>query len=234
MSKALILLLSTLPTLATAQGFEAAVADLQYQKYDDGDGFKVDSLEGHLDAAWAFGAFGTQVGLVLGKEIDSSDDIDLRQYNGLTLHLTADVSDSLRLGAMVAGDNQADGISVYAAEALYSAGPLRIEGRIGDNLGTNDTFSFYEARGSYAFGSALTARAGLHSADYGADGDYRVVSLGLGYKLGETTEVYADLSRHKNDFGPVIGAFSGSLINLGVRFDLGGDGDRLFSYQPLN
>lgn len=227
-------LLALFPTILAAQGYEGAVAGLQYQKYDDGAGFEVDSLEGHLDAAWKFGTFGTQVGLVIGKEIDSSDDIDLRQYSGLALHMTADVSDSLRLGAMVAADNQADGIYVYGVEALYLGGPLRVEGRFGDDLGSGSTFHLFEAKGAYALGSAFSARAGVHYGDYGADGFYRVFSLGAGYKISEGTEIYADLSRHKNDFGPVIGTYRGDLINLGVRFDLGGGGDRLFSYQPLN
>ena len=232
MQKSLIMIMATLPGLATAQGFEDAVADLQYQKYDDGAGFEVDSVEGYLDAAWGFGMFGAQVGLTLGKEIDSSADIDFNQYNGLTAHVTADLSDSLRLGAMVLADNQADGIALYAAEALYLAGPLRVEGRVGDSLDTDD-FRLLEVKGSYAIGNAFSARAGFHSSDYGADGDYRVFSLGAGYKVGDSMEVYADLSRHKNDFG-TGGVYKGDLLNLGVRFDLGGDGERLFSYQPLN
>jgi predicted porin len=232
MQKTLILALASLPTFAAAQGFEGAVADLQYQKYDDGAGFEVDSLEGHLDAAWGFGMMGAQVGLTLGKEIDSSADIDFRQYNGLTAHLTADVSDNLRLGAMVLADNAADGIALYAAEALYLAGPLRVEGRIGDSLDTED-FRIFEVKGSYAIGSALSARAGFHVSDYGADGDYRVFSLGAGYKVGDSMELYADLSRHKNDFG-AGGVYKGDLLSLGVRFNLGGEGERLFSYQPLN
>jgi hypothetical protein len=60
-----------------------------------------------------------------------------------------------------------------------------------------------------------------------------VLTLGAGYKLGDSTELYADLSRHTNDLGG-FGSVSGSLVNLGVRFDLGGDAERLFSYQPLN
>jgi hypothetical protein len=232
MQKSLILILATLPGLAAAQGFEGAVGEFQYQKYDDGGGFKVDSIEGYLDAAWGFGRFGAQVGLSLGKEIDSSDDIDFRQYKGLTGHLTADVSDSLRLGVMINADNQIDGLAVYAAEAIYLAGPLRVEGRVGDSL-DSDSFSLVELKGAYAFGSALSARAGMHYSDYGTDGFYRVLTLGAGYKLGDSTELYADLSRHTNDFGG-FGSVSGSLVNLGVRFDLGGDGERLFSYQPLN
>ncbi len=228
-----ILLLSLFPTLAAAQGFEGAVADLQYQKYDDGDGFKVDSLEGYLDAAWGFGGrFGAQVGLTLGKEIDSSDDIDFRQYNGLAAHLTMDASDSLRLGVMALADNQTPDISFYAAEALYLAGPLRVEGRVGDSLDTDD-YTMVEAKAAYSFGSALSARAGYHYSDFGADGSYRTFSLGAGYKLNDGMELYADVSRHKNDFG-AAGTYHGDLIDLGVRFNLGGDSSRLFSYQPLN
>lgn len=231
MKTTLILLLATIPSVAAAQGFEGAVAELQYQKYDDGAGYKVDSLEGYMDAAWTFGRIGTQVGLTLGKEIDSSDDIDLRQYNGLTAHLTMDASDSLRLGVMALTDNNGAGVSHYAAEALYLSGPIRVEGRLGDSLDTDD-YTLLEARGSYAFGTALTARAGYHHSDYGVDGTYRVLSLGAGYKVNDGMEVYADLSRHKNDFGGGE-VYRGDLVNLGVRFGLGGDSDRLFSYQPL-
>lgn len=231
MRNPLIFLLATLPTFAAAQGFEGAVAELQYQKYDDGAGFEVDSLEGYLDAAWNFGTLGAQVGLTLGKEIDSSADIDFEQYNGLTLHLTADVSDALRVGGMALLDNQTEDVAFYAAEALYLNGPLRVEGRLGDTLDTDD-YTLIEAKGAYSIGSALTARAGYHYGDFGADGSYRVLSLGAGYKVNDGIEVYADLSRHKNDFG-AGGTYRGHLINLGVRFGLGGDGSRLFTYQPL-
>lgn len=227
----LTLVLATLPSFAAAQSFEGAVADLQYQKYDDGAGLSVDSLEGHLDAAWTFGRMGAQVGLTLGKEIDSSEDIDLRQYNGLTAHLTADVSDNLRLGVMALTDNNGSGISHYAAEALYLGGPIRIEGRLGDSLDTDD-YTLIEARGAYMFGSALSARAGFHHSDYGSDGTYRVMSLGAGYKLNDGIELYGDLSRHKNDFGGGE-VYRGDIVNLGVRFGLGGDSSRLFTYQPL-
>jgi hypothetical protein len=232
MKTPLILILATLPSLAAAQGFEGAVTDLQYQKYDRGNGQKIDSLEGTLDAAWTFGTFGTQVGLSLGKEVDSSDDIDFQQYNGLAAHLTADVSDTLRLGAMALVDNRTSGVAFYAAEALYLGGPLRIEGRIGDSLETED-YSILEARGSYAFGPAFTARAGYHYTDQGAAGSYRVFSIGAGYQINDGLQVYADIGRHKTDLG-ASGSSTGDLFNLGVRFNLGGDSGRMFSYQPLN
>lgn len=231
MQKTLILALASLPTIAAAQSFEGAVGDLQFQKYDAGPS-EVDSLEGYLDAAWGFGMMGAQVGLTLGKEIDSSDDIDFQQFNGLTAHVTADVSDSLRLGAMLTTNNQTSGIALYAAEALYLAGPLRVEGRLGDSLDSDDV-SLFEVKGSYGIGSAFSARGGYHYTDYGSgDGHYRVISLGAGYRLGDSMELYADLSRHKTDTG--ASEVSGDILNLGVRFDLGGDGERLFSYQPLN
>ena len=152
-----VLLFTLIPTLAAAQGFEGAVADLQYQKYDSGS-FELDSVEGHLDAAWSFGGpFGAQVGLTLGKEIDSSDDIDLQQYNGLAAHLTMDATDSLRLGVMALIDNKTPDVAFYAAEALYLAGPLRVEGRIGDSLDSDD-YNLLEARGARpsARGRAIT------------------------------------------------------------------------------
>jgi len=227
----LILLLSTLPVAAFAQGFEGVVVDLQYQKYDLRAGSGIDSLEGNLDAAWSFGTFGAQVGLTLGKEIDSSDDLDFGQYKGIALHGTADVSDSFRLGAMLAYDNRADDIYMYAVEALYLGGPLRVEGRVGDSRDNDDPFSLVEAKGSYAFGSAITARAGLHNSNYG-EGSYRVFSLGAGYSFGETAEVYADFGRHRTETSTT--SDTGNVISLGVRLNLGGDGNRLFSYQPLN
>ncbi|HLQ19462.1 MAG TPA: porin [Tabrizicola sp.] len=231
MKTPLILFLALSPSIAAAQSFEGAAAELQYQRYDDGAGFDVDSLEGYMDASWTFGLIGAQVGLTLGKEIDSSDDIDLRQYNGLAAHLTMDASDSLRLGVMALTDNRGSGVSHYAAEALYLAGPVRVEGRLGDSLDTDD-YTLFEARGSYAFGAALTARAGYHFSDYGTDGSYRVMSLGAGYQVNDGLEVYADLSRHKNDFGGGE-VYRGDIVNLGVRFGLGGDPGKLFTYQPL-
>ncbi|HEY6918101.1 MAG TPA: hypothetical protein VI412_02510 [Tabrizicola sp.] len=232
MKTPLILLLATLPSLAAAQGFEGSVVDLQYQKYNRGDGQKIDSLEGTFDAATSFGMLGAQVGLSLGKEVDSSDDISFDQYNGLALHLTADAGDNLRLGAMALVDNRTSGVAFYAAEALYLGGPLRIEGRIGDSLETED-YSILEAKGSYAFGSAFTARAGYHDTDRGAGGGYRVLSVGAGYQVNDGLELYADVGRHKTDLG-AAGSSKGSVIDLGVRFNLGGDSSRMFSFQPLN
>lgn len=232
MKTTLILFLATLPSLAAAQGFEGAVADLQYQKFDAGAAGELDSLEGNLDAAWSFGTLGAQVGLSLGKEIDSSADIDFEQYNGLAAHLTADVSDTLRLGAMALLDNRTSGVAFYAAEALYLGGPLRIEGRIGDSLEAED-YTLLEARGAYAFGSAFTARAGYHYTDQGDAGSYRVLSIGAGYQVNDGLQVYADLGRHKTDRG-AAGSSSDDLFNLGVRFNLGGDSSRMFSFQPLN
>lgn len=232
MKTPLILVLATLPGLAAAQGFEGTVADLQFQKYDRGDGQKIDSLEGTLDAAWSFGTIGTQVGLSIGKEVDSSDDIDFDQYNGLALHVTADATDNLRLGAMALVDNQTSGVAFYAAEALYLGGPLRIEGRIGDSLETED-YSILEAKGAYSFGPALTARAGYHFTDQGAAGSYRVFSIGAGYQVNDGIQVYADIGRHKTDLG-ASGSTKDSVVDLGVRFNLGGDSSRMFSFQPLN
>lgn len=235
MSRPLTAVLALFPVMATAQGYEGAMVDLQYQRYDDGAGFEVDSIEGTLDAGWQLGRVGVQVGLVLGKGIDSSADIDFDQYNGLAVHMTTDLGEAVRLGGMVAADNQADGIFLYAAEALYLSGPVRIEGRVGDSFDNSNPYGVVEVKGAYALGSAFSARARLHYSDFGADGHYGVVSLGAGYKLNRSTEVYADLSRHKNDFGPVSGEYSGSLVNLGVRFGLGGTNtDRMFTYQPLN
>lgn len=223
------------PVMAAAQGYEGAVVDLQYQKYDDGAGFEIDSLEGTLDASWMFGRVGVQAGLVIGKEIDSSDDLDLGSYNGIALHLTTDVSDALRLGALVAADNNADGVFLFAAEALYLRGPVRIEGRLGDSFDNGNPYGLFEVNGAYSIGSAFSARAGLHYSDYGDAGFYRVFSLGAGYQLSDQSEVYADVSRHTNDFGASGSAYQGNLFHLGVRFDLGGSGsDKTFAYQPLN
>jgi predicted porin len=230
----LILILATLPVAApvaaTAQGFEGAVGDLQFQMYDYGPS-DLNSLEGTLDASWLFGGFGTQVGLVLGKAIDSSSDIDFDQYNGIALHGTVDVAQGFRLGAMMAADNRADEIYLYAAEALYIGGPVRVEGRIGDSLDDDQPFSLFEVKGDYAFPNAFSARANWHDSDYGT-GSYEVFSLGAGYAFSDTGQLYADFGRHETETGAT--SESGNVISLGIRFDLGGDGERLFSYQPLN
>ncbi len=234
MSRLLTAALAIFPAMASAQGYESTVVDLQYQKYEES-GYDYDSVEGTLDASWRFGGFGLQAGLVLGKVLDNSADIDFDQYNGLAVHLTTDVGDAVRLGAMVAADNQADGIYLYAAEALYLNGPLRVEGRVGDSFDSSDEYALFEVKGSYALGSALSAKIGLHYSDYGDDGHYQVLSIGAGYKLSQATEVYAGLGRHDNDAGAGAPSRDGSVVNLGVRFDLGGEGsDKVFSYQPLN
>lgn len=62
---------------------------------------------------------------------------------------------------------------------------------------------------------------------------YRVLSLGAGYKVNDSLEVHADLGRYKNDFGGGD-VFRADMVNLGVRFGLGGDPGRLFWFQPLN
>lgn len=234
MSRLLTAALAFLPAMANAQGYEGTVVDLQYQSYEDSSGYDYDSLEGTMDASWRFGGFGVQAGLAIGKVLNNSDDIDFRQYNGLAVHLTTDVGDAVRLGAMVAADNNTDGIYLYAAEALYLSGPLRVEGRLGDSLDTDD-YSLFEVKGSYALGSAFSAKMGLHYSDYGPDGYYQVLSVGAGYKLSQGTEVYAGLGRHNNDAGAAFPKLDGNVLNLGVRFDLGGSGsDKMFSYQPLN
>ena len=235
MSRLLTAALALFPAIASAQGYEGAVVDLQYQSYEDNSGYDYDSIEGTLDASWRFGGFGVQAGLALGKVINNSADIDFSQYNGLAVHLTTDVGDALRLGAMVAADNNSDGIYLYAAEALYLNGPLKVEGRIGDSLDNDNPYALAELQGSYGLGSAFSLKAGVHYSDYGDDGYYRVFSLGAGYKLSPGTEVYAGIGRHANDFGAGSPALNGSLVNLGVRFDLGGSGsDKMFTYQPLN
>lgn len=221
--------LSVMPQATLAQGFEGTVVDLQYQRYDLG-APELDSLEGRFDAAWAFGAIGAQVGLTIGKDVDNSGDINFRSYNGIALHATADVSDTLRLGAMLAADSVRDEVYVYAAEALYLGGPLRVEGRIGDSFEDDEPFSLIEAEGAYSFG-ALSARAGLHYTDLGAGSSYRVYSIGAGYAIGDTAEVYADIGRHKTDNGATVDR--GGIFNLGVRFDLGGDSGRMFTYEAL-
>ncbi|WP_309667207.1 hypothetical protein [Tabrizicola sp.] len=235
MSRLLAAVLALLPGMAAAQAYEGTIVDLQYQKYDDGAGFELDSIEGTLDASWMFGRVGVQAGLVIGKEIDSSDDLDFQHYRGLALHLTTDVSDSLRLGALVASDNRFDGIYLYAAEALYMNGPLRVEGRVGDNFNNGDSFSLLEVKGAFTIAGGLSARAGLHYSDYGDAGYYRVLSVGAGYQMNNGAELYADISRHANDFGAGSPTLNGSLFDLGVRFNLGGgNSDKAFSYQPLN
>lgn len=235
MIKYITLALALLPGAVSAQAFEGAVVDLQFQRYDDGGGFKVDSLEGTLDATWQFGRFGAQAGLVLGKEVNGIEDIDLRSYQGVALHLTADATDTLRLGAMMAADNNFDGVYLYAAEALYLAGPLRVEGRIGDSFDKGDPYGLFEVNGSYAITGPLAVRFGTHYSDFGAGSYYNTFTLGAGYTTPAGTEFYADVGRHTTDAGAGADALHGSLFNLGVRFDLGAGGsDKAFRYQPLN
>ena len=63
--------LALVPVAASAQSYQGAVVDLQFQKYDDGAGFDVGSVEGQLDALWQpGGTFGVQLGLTLGKEVE--------------------------------------------------------------------------------------------------------------------------------------------------------------------
>ena len=234
MSRLPIAALALFPSIASAQAYEGAVVDLRYQHYEDNSGYDVSSVGGTLDASWIFGRIGLQAGLSLGKEIDSTDDLDLEQTNSLALHLLTDVSDSLRLGAMVSTDDVADGAEFYAAEALYFSGPLRVEGRLGDTFDNSTPYTLLEVKGSYAIGSALTARAGMHYADFDDAGHYSTLSIGAGYKVSQQTEVYADIKHHNNDFGSSGDDYHGSVVNLGVRFDLGGStSGKAFSYMPM-
>ena len=90
-------------------------------------------------------------------------------------------------------------------------------------------------KGSFAIRSASSASAGLHYSDYDAHGFCRVFSLGAGYRISERTELHADAGRHTNSPGRSSLTVDGSLLNLGIRFDLGGSGhERLFTHQPLN
>ena len=118
MQRFLIAVLAAVPLPALAQGFVRAAGEFQYQKHDDAD-FDVDSVQGYLDTASMLGTFGAQVGVTPGKEIGRSPDIDVRQYNAVAVHAITDPSDILRRGATVLADNEADGIALYAAEALF-------------------------------------------------------------------------------------------------------------------
>ena len=227
--------LAVLPAAVSAQAYQGAAVELHFQKYETNNGFDLTSVEGNLDALWQLGgSLGVQAGLTLGKQIDSSDDIDLQQYNAVSLHLTADASDALRFGLLVSADNQADGIALVAGEALYLAGPLRVEGRLGDSFDKDFDYTLFEVNGSYAVTGPLAVRFGTSYSDFGDNGFYRVFTLGAGYTLGSGTEVYADLSRHTNDFGASDPQDTGSIVDIGVRFDLGaGDTGKAFRYQPL-
>lgn len=232
MKSTLFALLTVLPLSATAQTFEGASVELQYQHYDDGDGFTVGTAEGYLDAAWNFGTFGTQIGLSYVGEIDSSVPFDYTQFRSIALHLTTDVSENLRLGAMIAANDAADGINLYAAEALYLDGPLRVEARLGDNFDDVDPYRLAEVLGSYDINEALNLRAGAVYMDFGNSGFYHVARLGLGYDIADRTEIYVDYARHGNNFGGGSPTYNGSLWYVGLNFDLGNKGsDRLFNYQ---
>ena len=173
-----------------------------------------------------------QVGLSLGKAVNSVDDIDLRHYHGAALHLTAEASDSLRFGAMVAADNAFDRVYLYAAEALYTSGPLRIEGRLGDSFDNDHPFSLFEVDGAFSFNGPLSLRLGTKFTDLGAAGNTSLFTVGAGYTLGNGTALHADYGRQS---GASAVGDGGSLLNLGVRFNLGaGSPDTAFRYQPLN
>lgn len=231
----LFTLLARLPLPATAQTFEGAAVDLQYQHYNDGLGLNVDTAEAYGDAAWDFGTVGAQIGLGYLSEVDSSVLLDFRQFPTATLHLTTDVSDKLRLGAMGASDLNDGGIYLYAAEGLYISGPLRVEARLGSSFDDNEPFTMAELFGSYALTGSLNLRAGLQNSDYGGAGFYHVARLGLGYYINDGTEIYADSARHGNTFGGGSPTYKGALWYVGARFDLGSKGDnRLLNFQSWN
>ena len=67
---------------------------------------------------------------------------------------------------------------------MYFAGPLRLEGRVGDSLDSDD-FHMVEARGTWSFGSAFSARATYQLSDYSEDRSYRVFTLGGAYDVDQ-------------------------------------------------
>lgn len=235
MKSTILALLALLPLPATAQSFEGASVELQYQHYDDGLGFTVGTAESYADAAWSFGAVSAQIGLSYISEVDSSAAIDFRQFRSATLHLATDASDQLRLGAMVATETDGDGVYLYAVEGLYLAGPLRAEARLGSAFDDSDPYRMAEILGSYNLNDRLRLRAGVHYADYGDFGFYHVARFGLGYDLNDRTEVYADFARHGIYFGGGGPTYTGSLWYVGLRLDLGTKGDnRLFNFHTWN
>lgn len=235
MKSTALALLALLPLPAAAQTFEGATVELQYQHYDDGLGFTVGTAEAYADAAWTFGAVGAQIGLSYISEVDSSAVIDLQQIRMASLHLTTDVSDTLRLGALIAADADGEGVYLYAVEGLYLAGPLRVEARLGSSFDDSEPYQLAEVLGSYDVTDRLKLRAGAHYADFGDAGFYHVARLGLGYDVSDRTEVYVDSARHGNYFGGGSPTYTGSLWYVGARFDLGRKGDnRLFNFQTWN
>jgi len=233
MLKTITLALALLPGAVAAQSFEGTVVDLQFQRYEDGSGAETNSIEGNLDASWQFGALGVQAGLALGKDVNDSGDISIDHYHGFALHLTADVSGNLRFGAMVAADNAFDRVYLYAAEAIYTNDALRVEGRLGDSFNNARPFTLFEVDSTLSTGGPLSLRLGTKFTDFGTGGNASQMTIGAGFTLGSGTNIYADYGRHSGTAG--AGDGNGSLINLGVRFNLGAGGtDKAFSYQPLN
>jgi len=219
---------------AAAQDLDGYTLGLQYQRYDDGDGFTVDTMELNGDVAVTFGSYGAQLGLAYAEEVDSSDPfLDFRHTSAATLHLFYDVNDQWRLGVMTGHDGFDDADYVLALEGIYLNGPIRIEGRIGTYV-SNDgpDIDLYGIYGSYDLNDRIDLRGFYRYADYGPFGSYEVTSLGVGFDLTETWHAYVDYGLHTNDFGGGD-VYDGTLVSVGIEYRFGQQNDRLFTYTPF-
>ena len=231
------LLLAATPTLAQGtNAFEGARFGLEYDHYDDGEGFTISAVEASADASFRFsGGFGFQLGLGYLKETDSSDEyLDLENQKVGELHAFYDVTPELRLGGLLAYDSYNDGDYLYALEGIYATAPLRLEARIGKFDSDFEPAMLYELHASYEVIENARLRGMARSVNYeDGFGHYQVFSLGGSYDVLENIRLYGDYGWNENDFGDGY-VLNGSLVTLGVTIGLGGPiNDKQFTYSPF-
>lgn len=217
-------------------GFQAGSVALEYETYDDGDGFNVTWIDASADLAYGLSdQFGVQLGLGYMKEIDSSDPfLDFRTITGVELHGFYDVTAEIRAGVMYAFDTYNDGDSFYGIEGIYLGGPIRVEGRYGVYQSDFEDVSLFEVNGAYDFGSGFSILGSFQNLDYGdVFGHYRLLALGASYDVTDALTVYGKYGWNENDFG-FGDVYNGTNITLGVKASFGGSAaDKMFTYDPF-
>jgi hypothetical protein len=218
--------------LAQAQGLEAVSTGIEYMRYDDGAGFTVDNAELSADVAYSFAnGIGLQLGIGHLSEIGSSDPfLDFMHISEGEIHLTYDVNEELRLGLLASSDTESGNDVTLGGEALYTGERFRLEGRLAACI--DGDYWVAEANSNLNLGHNLSLRNGLRWADFDDDGHYALASVGLGLAITDNVNVYADYSRHENDFGGGS-VYHGHLLTAGMKVNLAGDNSRLFSYTPF-
>lgn len=228
------LLLSVLA--AQAQTFEGATARFEYLHYDDGAGFTVSQVNAGADVAFRFaGGFGVQLGVNGMTEVASSDSfLPFQTIGGVAVHKFYDVSDTTRLGALVAYDTFNGGDWFLGLEATHVDGPWRFEARAGHYFSAVEPAWLVEGFGSYAVTDRFRLRGYLRNVDYGAGfGYYRLAGLGASVAVSDRIALYGDYALMWNDFGtPPV--YRGAVISAGLTIKLNGagDSDRMFTYKP--